>query len=114
MSDRISNNLENTGKWFARKKDKITELLAILDSDDKIHSEALDAAVKHIKKQFFALNVEDVLDAFDHDPNMDEGYGCSADQLGDWSNNVSDLIDKLFDKANKQVQDRKSAVSYGF
>ena len=80
--------LSNAGRRFQRARVKITAQLNTLETDKDVHTEELKERVKIVANNFKALKIDDILDRFLYDPNQDEIYGASADNIDEWSEEV--------------------------
>ena len=61
-----------------------------------------------------ALRVNEVLDKFLYEPNLDEIYGDTADNIEDWADLCERMIRELQILAEQQISERKTATTSGF
>ena len=88
--------------------------LTNLESSEVVHSEALLSSAKRLDSNLSKLNIEKSVTLCDSDPDLYEVYGGTIESIIEWEENTKDRIDLLLQKADIQIQTRKSAVQSGF
>ena len=56
-----------------------------MEKDKQVHSEELKVRIKTIPTNFKALDIDNILDIFLYDPNTDEVFGFTLDNIEDLS-----------------------------
>ena len=101
------------GIRFQKQRRKLNKAVTDLEDNTEIHTDFLNDKVKRIVKDFKAINIDNILEKFLYDPNMDEIYDGTAHEISDWYDDLESRIDLLQDRAECQIAERKSAVTSG-
>ena len=102
------------GIRFQKQRRKLNKAVTDLEDNPDIHTDFLNDKVKRIVKDFKAINIDNILEKFLYDPNMDDIYDGTANDISDWYDDLEDRIELLQDRAEGQIAERKSAVTSGF
>ena len=109
-----SRKSENIGSRFRRTRQKIDLGLTNLEESKVVHSEALLSSAKRLYSDLSKLNIEKIVALCDNDPDLNEGYSGTVESIIKWEEDTKDRIDELLQKADIQIQTRKSAVQCDF
>merc|ERR1712030_147493 len=113
-SDNSTSILSIAGNRFQKSRKKLTESVMALEGNSEIHTDVLNEKIKRISKDFKAINIDNILEKFIYDPNCDEIFEGTAQEISDWYDDLESRIEHLQDLAEGQIAERKSAVSSGF
>ena len=67
-----------------------------------------------VKEDLKALRINDILDKFPYEPQMDEVFGATADNIEDWADLCEKRIREIQILAEQQISERKAATTNGF
>ena len=110
-SEESDSVVSNAGRRFQKTRIKITTELNSLQTAENVHTEVLKERVKMVKEDLKALRVNDILDKFPYEPQMDEVYGYTADNIEDWADLCEGRIRKIQILAEQQISERKAATT---
>ena len=88
--------------------------LTNFEQGEEVHSEALLSSAKHIDSELSKLNIEKIIGLCDNDPELNEVFSSTVESIIKWEEDTKDRIEILLQKADKQIQTRKSAIQSGF